>query len=136
MRQLPSRCFAQFRTYLGSASGAQSTQFIELDRRLGLISPESPVEGAFREAVTASGLDLAEVFRSNLSAGVMHRIANALLDIAQHYWRWKITHLSLVARLLGNIPGTAGTSGARYLTRRVWLPFPDLHEARRLADYS
>ncbi len=133
--RLPSHCFARFRPYLGSASGAQSTQFHELDRRLGLASTGSPVERAFLGAVSAAGLELVDVCRSDLDAGVLHRIVDALLDIAQGYWRWKVIHLSLVSRLLGDIGGTAGTSGADYLARRVRLPFPDLHRARQLADF-
>jgi tryptophan 2,3-dioxygenase len=132
---LPSHCFAQFRPYLGSASGAQSAQFHELDRRLGVVSSESPVERAFLGAVDASGLELIDVCRMNLDAGVLHRIFEALLDIAQGYWQWKIAHLALVSRLLGDIEGTAGTSGADYLARHVRLPFPGLRQVRRLADF-
>jgi tryptophan 2,3-dioxygenase len=134
--RLPSRCFARFRPYLGSASGAQSTQFHELDQRLGVASTTSPIEGAFLGAVTASGLELVDICRTELAAGVLHRIVDTLLDIAQSYWRWKIAHLSLVSRLLGDLGGTAGSAGAAYLTRRVRLPFPELRRARTLADFS
>jgi tryptophan 2,3-dioxygenase len=133
--RLPSRCFARFRPYLDSASGAQSTQFRELDRRLGVTPAGSPIERAFLNAVTASGLDLTDICRMELAAGVLHRIIDTLLDIAQNYWRWKISHLSLVSRLLGDIGGTAGTTGAAYLTQHVHLPFPDLRYARKLADF-
>lgn len=133
--QLPSHCFARFRPYLDSASGAQSTQFRELDRRLGVVSVGSPIERAFLNAVTGSGLELTDICRMELSAGVLHRIIDTLLDIAQNYWRWKIVHLSLVSRLLGDISGTAGTTGAAYLTRRVQLPFPELHRARKLTNF-
>lgn len=133
--RLPSHCFARFRPYLGSASGAQSTQFRELDRRLGVVSAGSPIERAFLNAVTASGLELADICRTELAAGVLHRIIDTLLDIAQNYWRWKIAHLSLVSRLLGDMGGTAGTTGAAYLTQHVQLPFPQLRHARKLADF-
>jgi tryptophan 2,3-dioxygenase len=133
--RLPSHCFARFRPYLGSASGAQSTQFRELERRLGVVSAESPIERAFLSAVTASGRELADICRTELAAGVLHRLIDALLDIAQNYWRWKIAHLSLVSRLLGDLGGTAGTTGAAYLTQHVQLPFPQLRHARNLADF-
>lgn len=133
--RLPSRCFARFRPYLGSASGAQSTQFRELDRRLGVTSAGSPIERAFLSAVAASELELSDLCRTELAAGVLHRIIDTLLDIAQNYWQWKIAHLSLVSRLLGDIGGTAGTSGAAYLTQHVQLPFPDLRHARKISDF-
>jgi tryptophan 2,3-dioxygenase len=135
LEQLSSYCFAQFRPYLGTASGAQSAQFHELDRKLGLGPGPSPVTTALIAAVTSAGLDLADVCRNDLGAGVFHRIVNALLDIGQSYWRWKVAHLALVSKLLGDIGGTAGTSGAGYLTRRLRLPFPELRKARRQAYF-
>ena len=133
--QLSSYCFAQFRPHLGTASGAQSAQFHELDRKLGLGPTASPVTTAFIAAVTSAGLDLVDVCRKDLGAGVLHRIVDALLDIGQGYWRWKVAHLALVSKLLGDIGGTAGTSGAGYLTRRVRMPFPELRKARRQAHF-
>lgn len=56
----PSRCLARFRLYLGSASGARSAQFHELDRRLDVASTGSPVEAAFLGAVSAAGLELVD----------------------------------------------------------------------------
>ncbi|MGH4000137.1 MAG: tryptophan 2,3-dioxygenase family protein, partial [Pseudonocardiaceae bacterium] len=58
LEQLSSQCFAQFRPYLGTASGAQSAQFRELDRKLGLGPTASPVTAAFIAALTSSGLAL------------------------------------------------------------------------------
>lgn len=133
--RLPSHCFARFRPYLGTASGAQSAQFHELDHKLGLADEESPVERAFLGAVIAGGLELDDVCRADLNAGVLHRIIDALLDIAQGYWRWKIAHLSLVSRLLGDIGGTAGTSGADYLARHLRMPFPDLRRSRKFTNF-
>jgi tryptophan 2,3-dioxygenase len=135
LEQLSSHCFARFRPYLGTASGAQSAQFHELDRKLGLGPTPSPVTTAFIAAVTSAGLDLVGVCRNDLDAGVLHRIMDALLDIGQGYWRWKVAHLALVSKLLGDIEGTAGTSGAGYLTRRVRMPFPELRKARRQAHF-
>lgn len=135
LEQLSSHCFAQFRPYLGTASGAQSAQFRELDRKLGFGPTASPVTAAFIAAVTGAGLDLVDVCRKDLGAGVLHHIVDALLDIGQGYWRWKVAHLALVSKLLGDIGGTAGTSGAGYLTRRLRLPFPELREARRQAHF-
>ncbi|MGH3773682.1 MAG: tryptophan 2,3-dioxygenase family protein [Pseudonocardiaceae bacterium] len=134
--RLSSHCFARFRPYLGTGSGAQSAQCRELDRKLGLGPTASPVAAAFVSATTAAGLELVEVCRKDLSAGVLHLIVNTLLDIGQGYWRWKVAHLSLVSRLLGDIAGTGGTSSVGYLTQRVRMPFPEVHDARRQAHLT
>ena len=133
--QLPHQCFAQFRLYLGTASGAESAQFEELDRRLGIGTGPSPVACAFAAAVTRAGLDLVEVCRADLAAGALNRIVNALLEIAQEYWLWKVAHLAAVSRMLGDTPGTGGTSGAGYLASRVTMPFPELRRAQQLAHF-
>lgn len=135
LEQLSSQCFTQFRPYLGTASGAQSAQFRKLDRKLGLGHTASPLTAAFLAMVTSAGLDLIDICRNDLGAGVLHRIVNTLLDIGQGYWRWKVAHLALVSKLLGDIGGTAGTSGAGHLTQRVRLPFPELRKARQQAHF-
>lgn len=135
LEQLSSRCFGQFRPYLGTASGAQSAQFRELDRKLGIGAAQSPVIAAFVAAITSAGLGIVDIYENDLRAGVLHRMANTLLDIGQAYWRWKVMHLALVSKLLGDIGGTAGTSGAGYLTRTVRMPFPELRKAQQQAHF-
>lgn len=131
--RLTYHCFARFRPYLGTASGAQSAQFQELDRKLGVGTGASPVATAFAAAVSGAGLTLVEVCRADLGSGALHRIVEVLLDIGQSYWRWKIAHLAVVYRMLGDSGGTAGTSGADYLARRVAMPFPEMRHAQQSA---
>jgi tryptophan 2,3-dioxygenase len=134
--RLPAACFSAFRPYLGTASGAQSPHFRALDVELGLGRTPSPVGEAFASAVDTAGLDLVEVCRDDLAAGVLNRIFEALLDIGQAYWLWKVGHLALVSRMIGEQPGTGGTTGTDYLTRRVTMPFPELRAARQLALFA
>jgi tryptophan 2,3-dioxygenase len=138
--RLPYHCFARFRPYLGTASGSQSAQFQELDRKLGLgLGPgpgASPVATAFAAAADRAGLDIVDICRADLRSGALHRIVDVLLEIGQGYWRWKIAHLAVVSRLLGDIGGTAGTSGADYLARRVRMPFPEVRDAQQLAHFG
>jgi tryptophan 2,3-dioxygenase len=134
--QLPHQCFAQFRTYLGTASGAESGQFQQLDEVLGLGAGPSPVAGAFAAALSRAGLDLVEVCRVDLAAGPLHRTVNALLATAQEYWLWKVAHLAAVSRMLGDAAGTGGTTGAGYLASRVAMPFPELRHAQQLAHFT
>jgi tryptophan 2,3-dioxygenase len=131
--RLPHHSFARFRPHLGTASGAQSGQFRELDRRLGVGPQASPVCAAFRAALTGQGADLVDIFSADLAAGALHRVADALLAIGQGYWRWKVAHLALASRLIGDATGTGGTSGADHLARRVRMPFPELRRAQQQA---
>jgi tryptophan 2,3-dioxygenase len=134
--RLPAACFADLRPYLGTASGAQSAHFHALDARLGLGRGSSPLGEAFASVVDKAGLDLVEVCREDLEAGVVYRILDAMLDIGHAYWLWKVRHLSLVSRMIGERPGTGGTTGANFLIRRVAMPFPELRAARQRALYS
>lgn len=134
--KLPLSCFAAFRELLGTASGAQSSQFHALERVVGLRGGVSPVYEAFLAAVDASGLTVEQVYQDDLGAGALYRIAEALVDIAQRLWRWQAVHLEIVSRLVGEMPGTGRTSGVRYLVDRMNTAFPDLAEARRVMHES
>lgn len=125
---LPPACFARFRPFLGTASGAQSRQFAELERVLGLGPAASPLATALAEALSAAGVTLPVACRSD---GPLRRVVDGLSAVARGYRDWQAGHLAVVRRMLADLPGTGGTSGARYLATRVRLPFPDLHAARR-----
>jgi tryptophan 2,3-dioxygenase len=130
LEQLPLRHFAAFRPYLGTASGAQSQQFILLSRLLGSDRQTGRLYEAFRAAVAYHNLSVEEVCRRGVAVGALHRVAEALLDVGNGYWRWKIAHLGLMTRMVGTQEGTGGTSGAEYLARRITLPFPELRQLR------
>ncbi|MCS0639055.1 tryptophan 2,3-dioxygenase family protein [Streptomyces sp. LP05-1] len=130
LEKLPLRHFAAFRPYLGSASGADSAQFRQLDKLLGDERRAGRLYEAFTTALDRAELPAAELCRRGPGAGAYHRVAEALLDVANAYWRWKVGHLALMTRVLGSRPGTGGTSGAPYLASRITLPFPELREAR------
>jgi tryptophan 2,3-dioxygenase len=128
--KLPLSCFAAFRELLGTASGAQSSQFHALERVVGLRGGGSPIYDAFIAAVDASGLSVDQVYQDDLGAGVLYRIAEALVDIAQRLWRWQAVHLEIVTRLVGDLPGTGRTEGVKYLVDRMNVAFPEVAEAR------
>lgn len=132
--QLSSHSFARFRPHLDTASGAQSAQFRALDRALGMHTTQpAPIITSLTAAAAGRGLAVVDLCHADLDAGPFHRILDTLLDIAQRHWRWKIAHLSLVSRLLPDTPGTGGTTGADYLSRRTTMPFPELRAAQRTA---
>lgn len=128
--RLPAACFARFRPFLGTASGAQSRQFAALERALGFGPTAGPLATALAEAVADAGTTLPEVCRSG---GPLRRVVDAMSAVALGYRDWKDGHLAVVRRMLGDLPGTGGTTGARYLAGRVRLPFPELHAARSAA---
>ncbi|MFJ3232896.1 tryptophan 2,3-dioxygenase family protein [Streptomyces sp. NPDC086787] len=130
LEKLPVGYFAAFRPYLGTASGAQSAQFRQLARLLGRDEYAGSLYQAFVAAVEYRGLSVPDVCRLGARAGVLHRIAEALLEIGNGYWRWKVTHLALMSKMVGNQEGTGGSSGADYLALRITRPFPELRRIR------
>jgi tryptophan 2,3-dioxygenase len=129
LEKLPLRHFAEFRPLLDGASGGQSAQFRLLAQLLGG-RREGRLYQAFERLAKHKGMKVAEVCALGPRAGILNRIAESLLDIANGYWRWKVTHLALVSRMLGNRKGTGGSAGVDFLARRVVLPFPQLRQLR------
>ncbi|MFG2603289.1 tryptophan 2,3-dioxygenase family protein [Streptomyces sp. NPDC048514] len=132
LERLPVQRFAAFRPRLGTASGAQSRNFHDLEVRLGTADEgESPLYRAFLKALAARGTSVEEVCRLGASgAGAPHRLAETLLDLGYRFWHWKVAHLSLVDRAVGGLSGTGGTAGASYLVSRTRMPFPELRSTR------
>lgn len=130
LEKLPLRLFAEFRPYLDSASGAESAQFKVLSRLLGDDERSGELYEAFCAATVAAGTSVPEVCRDGVRSGVHHRVAELLLDIGNAYWRWKVGHLGLMSRSLGQQAGTAGSSGAMYLAGRLTMPFGELRRLR------
>jgi tryptophan 2,3-dioxygenase len=130
LERLPLRHFAEFRPYLDGASGAQSAQFRSFARLLGNDRQQGQLYDAFENLVESQNLSVLQVCALGPGAGVLNRIADALLDVGNGYWRWKMTHLALVSKMVGNRTGTGGSSGVDFLARRVTLPFPRLRQLR------
>lgn len=130
LEKLPLRHFAEFRPFLDGASGAQSRQFRLLARLLGSDRNEGRLYGAFERLAEHRGTSVAEVCAKGPHAGVLNRIADSLLDVANGYWRWKMTHLALVSKMLGTRKGTGGSTGVDHLARRVTMPFAGLRRLR------
>ncbi|MGW4380381.1 tryptophan 2,3-dioxygenase family protein [Kitasatospora sp. NPDC004531] len=130
LERLPLRYFAEFRPYLDTASGAQSTQFRRLTALLGGDHHRGSLYEAFAAAAEYHGRTVPEVCRLGVEAGVPHRLAEALVDIGNAYWHWKVAHLALVSKMVGEQSGTGGSSGADFLARRLTRPFPELRRLR------
>jgi tryptophan 2,3-dioxygenase len=61
----------------------------------------------------------------------------AMLDLDALFNLWRSTHISMVARTIGDKPGTGGSAGVKFLQSRERLPFfPELWEVRSVIGGS
>jgi tryptophan 2,3-dioxygenase len=62
---------------------------------------------------------------------VAYELAEKLVDVDEAYSLWRYRHLKVVARIIGQKPGTGGTAGVAYLERLVSrVFFPELWDVR------
>ncbi len=117
---LSPRSFLAFRPYLGQASGSESVQFHAVERVLGLTGRGgSPLYEAFRGALERAGLTLEDAYRDPSRAGVLYRVAEALVDISEGFWLLTAAHVRIAERTIGQRPGTGGTTGVAYLAQAL-----------------
>jgi tryptophan 2,3-dioxygenase len=102
--------------------------------RRGLLTPDdSPARDATRPY--RSGAEVEEawraVYRDPVRHHDLHLLAEALMDTADQFARWRYTHLVTVQRMLGAKPGTGGTEGVAWLARiSEHRFFPELWSVR------
>ncbi|MEV0122098.1 tryptophan 2,3-dioxygenase family protein [Streptomyces sp. NPDC050703] len=115
LERLTPDAFASFRPLLGDASAAQSSQFAELFRHIA--SPDC------LPACATNPADAGADARAGGAGEAEHReAADALWALRAAATRWRTRHLLLVERMIGDLPGTGGTSGLAYLRSRIDLP--------------
>ncbi|MFD4128048.1 tryptophan 2,3-dioxygenase [Streptomyces globisporus] len=89
--------------------------------RRGLLTP--PEDGGGRDCARPylEGPDVEAAWREVYEDPAGHRdlylLAEALMDTADQFARWRYTHLVTVQRVLGAKPGTGGTEGVPWLAR-------------------
>ena len=129
---LPPRSFLELRPSLGTASGSESAQARQVQHALGLRSlGESMVWVAFRGALERAGIDLEALYRAPSRAGMLYRVAEALVDLSEANWLMAAMHIRIADRAIGDRPGTAGTSGVTYLMEALKeKAFPELWAVR------
>jgi tryptophan 2,3-dioxygenase len=97
--------FLGFRHRFGTASGMQSTQFHEL-------------------------IDLTErLMTRDVSHGGPEE-PRQLVRLSTAVQRWRYTHLKLVQHMIGDLPGSANSSGVRYLASKLNCPSPPYSHGR------
>jgi tryptophan 2,3-dioxygenase len=149
---LPPQRFAQFRGYLGSASGGQSAQFraieavsgIRDDHFMQVIREHGDVPELVQRALdrpTLQSLFLALLEREGTAVeqiyahhapSLLFLLAESLVEYEQGFQLWRYLHVQLVERIIGpDAGGTGGTLGARYLQRTLQQRFfPELWRVR------
>jgi tryptophan 2,3-dioxygenase len=152
LETLPPQHFAQFRSYLGTSSGAQSIQFRAIEAASGLRDPHFmqalDEHGEIPDLVThaLARPTLQNLFLALLDANhtkiddlylgpgptLLFFLAEALLEYEQLFGQWRFNHVQLVERVIGPATGgTGGTLGSRYLMRTIDQKFfPALWAAR------
>lgn len=149
---LPPQRFAEFRGYLGSASGGQSHQFRALEAVSGLrdehfmhvLREHGPLAPVVEQALSRPTLQ--DLFKGLLrqhattleavyvapASTPLFLLAESLIEYEQGFGLWRFLHVQLVERIIGpQTGGTGGTLGARYLQRTLSQRFfPDLWEVR------
>ncbi|UKY51765.1 tryptophan 2,3-dioxygenase family protein [Streptomyces inhibens] len=156
LRDLPAGGFHQFRGYLGSASGAQSTQYRQIEILSGLRDEShlatqrkfsggcvpSVVVDALRERSLADahqaagrrhGLtEWADLWDRDIADSPLYGLSEQLLEYDELWVRWRTEHIALVERMSGlSSTGTAGTDPMTFLGQTLrYRFFPYLWTAR------
>ena len=71
------------------------------------------------------------VYRNPAEHWQAYELAEKLMDIEDHFRRWRFNHVTTVERVIGFKRGTGGTSGVAYLRRMLDVQlFPELWSVR------
>ena len=115
---LEAQEFLDFRRLLRGASGAQSSQFARLEAMVENPGSDS-LEAVFLAALRRdTGLGPADLLTER-APSVWLWLAHTMVDLSDALWRWRVEHLELAGRLIGDRPGTGGSSGIGYLAERL-----------------
>jgi tryptophan 2,3-dioxygenase len=149
---LPPQRFAEFRGYLGSASGGQSIQFRAIEATSGLRDPHflqvlkehgdvppivaqalarPTLQDLFLEMLARKGTTLEWIY-GDPKKTPLFMLAESFIEYEQGFALWRFGHVQLVERIIGPMTGgTGGTLGAKYLNRTLSQRFfPRLWEVR------
>ena len=61
----------------------------------------------------------------------LYRLGEQVTELEYYFQEWRFKHMKTVSRVIGNKPGTGGSSGVGYLTKALELHFfPELWTMR------
>jgi tryptophan 2,3-dioxygenase len=144
--------FLTFRSELAPASGFQSVQFREIEFLSGLKDAgyiktldkegdararlqrrldEPSIHDAFTALMQRRGVTVSDLYRQGNRHADILELAEALLDHDEGFRLWRLRHIEMVERQIGDKPGTGGSTGVRYLQSTLHKRFfPELWEVR------
>jgi tryptophan 2,3-dioxygenase len=144
--------FLTFRSELAPASGFQSVQFREIEFLSGLKDAgyiktldregdvrarlqrrldEPSIHDAFTALMERRGVTVSDLYRQGNRHADILELAEALLDHDEGFRLWRLRHIEMVERQIGDKPGTGGSTGVRYLQSTLNKRFfPELWEVR------
>ncbi|WP_170517450.1 tryptophan 2,3-dioxygenase [Ruegeria atlantica] len=78
-----------------------------------------------------------QVYRDTGKYWDLYALAEKLMDVESLFQRWRFDHVTAVERVIGNQPGTGGSSGVSFLRKALDLRFfHDLYDMRTELMYS
>ena len=144
--------FLTFRSELAPASGFQSAQFREIEFLSGLKDAgyikaldgqgdararlqrrldEPSLHDVFTALMARRGVTVSDLYRQGDHHADLLELAEALLDHDEGFRLWRLRHVEMVERQIGDKPGTGGSTGVRYLQSTLGKRFfPELWEVR------
>jgi tryptophan 2,3-dioxygenase len=144
--------FLTFRSELAPASGFQSVQFREIEFLSGLKDAgylkaldgeldararlqrrldEPSLVDVFKALLGRRGVTVSDLYREGDRHAELLDLAEALLDHDEGFRLWRLRHVQMVERQIGDKPGTGGSTGVRYLQSTLGKRFfPELWEVR------
>ena len=144
--------FLTFRSELAPASGFQSAQFREIEFLSGLKDagyikaldregdPRARLQGRLEEPslhdvfsalMERRGVTVTDLYRQGDRHADLLELAEALLDHDEGFRLWRLRHVEMVERQIGDKQGTGGSTGVRYLQSTLGKRFfPELWEVR------
>src|SRR5437899_6705390 len=144
--------FLTFRSELAPASGFQSVQFREIEFMSGLKDAGSSkpldrdgdararlqrrldqpsLHDAFHALIERRGVTVGDLYRQGDRHADLLELAESLLDHDEGFRLWRLRHIEMVERQIGDKPGTGRLTGVRYLQSTLAkLVFPELWEVR------
>src|SRR5438876_8715723 len=144
--------FLTFRSELAPASGFQSVQFREIEFMSGLKDAgyiktldrdgdararlqrrldQPSLHDAFHALIERRGITVSDLYRQGGRHADLLELAESLLDHDEGFRLWRLRHVEMVERQIGDKPGTGGSTGVRYLQSTLGKRFfPELWEVR------
>jgi tryptophan 2,3-dioxygenase len=144
--------FLTFRSELAPASGFQSAQFREIEFMSGLKDAgyvkalngdaadrarlerrlkEPSLLDAYDALLRRRGVTVKDVYSQRDRHADLLDLSEALLDHDEGFRLWRIRHVEMVERQIGDKSGTGGSTGVRYLQSTLGKRFfPELWEVR------